>query len=454
MPALETFIRKSGYWLGLPILVTLLGQLPDNLLNQTSLLMLYLMSVLFCSLRTGLNEVIASALASLFLFNFFHTQPLYSFYMRDLDEIIAGCLFMAFAMLAGNVSLALKKQLHDLEQRGRFLKTQVELGRQLQHVNQEEDILPLLNRVARDTLGDAVSFRLLPPNSSDNPGNSWYLTWTVKGEHKPMGDDRAIILNIKEQTQSVLDRMAVNRELKSAEQKSDEDRLRSALLSSVSHDLKTPLLSVLDAAGRLQERTEPDNSEKHELLNTILTESRRLESYIQNLLDMTRIGHGELSLSRERITLDELVRVVEERISTHWPDASIRLEADDSSASLYIHGALVEQALFNAVENAVKAEGGQGEILITARHSRRQLELRVCDHGPGMPEGEWEAAFDQFYTFSDGDSYEKGTGLGLSICRSIFRVHGGEARIVPPPQGFSHCLLLTLPISEEDEDRE
>ncbi|HTQ98900.1 MAG TPA: ATP-binding protein [Candidatus Acidoferrum sp.] len=244
--------------------------------------------------------------------------------------------------------------------------------------------------------------------------------------------------------------------IKEAKRKHDEEKLRTALLSSVSHDLKTPLVTMLGAATSLRDLHQDLNrKDRADLLDSIISETQRLESYIQNLLDMTRLGHGKLSLSRVWVSVSEIYNVVSKRILRQFPHQDLRLEMPENLPPLHVHAALIEQGLFNGIENACKAGGPSSRIMVQAvveplsagahPNAAPMISIRICDQGPGLPADEWEPVFDQFYTFNQGDRYEKGTGLGLSICRSIFRVHGGDAKIIPPPPGYHHCLLLRLP---------
>lgn len=437
------------YWLGLPVLVTLAGYLPGGLAGPSTLPMLYLIGLLICSLKTNPFGLMASALLSFFLFSYFHTEPRYSLVMHDLNELVSGMLFVVFAMLAGNVAYRLRTQLQDLEHQGDFLRRQVMLGQKLQHVTREEEILPLLDTVSRESFSGSVEFRLLPPGTPQNPAPAWHLTWVLRDPSALDEDKQAMLLSIKEQVHAVLDKLSVWRALQQAERKSDEERLRSALLSSISHDLKRPLHTLMEAARSLRgAEQQSGGGQTQALLDTILADSHRLESYVQNLLEMTRLGQGKLPLSRATLTYPELHKAVVERLSRQWPGHAIKLDCEDNLPPLHVHPTLIEQALCNALDNALKAGGPEKEVLVDVRQANETVAIRICDKGPGLPESEWEAAFEQFNTFS-GSGYEKGTGLGLSICRSIFRVHGGDAVIIPPPKDFGHCLLLTLPVEGE-----
>ena len=347
-------LGSARWWLGLPALVTLIGLVPEALISRSTLLLLYLCSVLYTSLHAGQVAVLACAIVSYLQFSYFHPPARSGFPIQEPSDVVAVAVFFIFAFLAGTIAGRLSRQLARLEHASRVLKD--------------------------------------------------------------------------------------------AERKSDEERLRASLLASVSHDLKTPLVTMLGAATTLRDlRADLSAEDADELLDSIISESRRLESYIQNLLDMTKLGHGTLALTRDWVSVEEIWHVIAKRIERQRPGHRVSFRQDGNVATLYVHAALIEQALFNVIDNSMKA-GGRDEILVSASGNDHWVTIRVQDRGPGLPESEWEKVFDQFYTFSLGDRYEKGTGLGLSICRSILRVHGGEARVAPATEdGYRHCVELILP---------
>jgi two-component system sensor histidine kinase KdpD len=349
-------VRSTRWWLGLPLLVTLLGLAPETLVSRSTLLLLYLCSVLYTSLHARQVAVLGCAVTSYLLFTFFHSPSRSGFPIQEPGDVVAVAVFFIFAFLAGTIAGRLSRQLARLEH--------------------------------------------------------------------------------------------ATRTLQDAERKGDEERLRASLLASVSHDLKTPLVTMLGAATTLRDlRADLSQADADELLESIISESRRLESYIQNLLDMTKLGHGNPALIRDWVSVDELWHVLAKRLARQRPGYRVKFRQEGNVATLHVNAALLEQALFNLIDNAMKAAGNEHEIVVSAHATDEWATIRVQDHGPGLPESEWDKVFDQFYTFSLGDHYEKGTGLGLSICRSILRVHGGDARIVPPEDGFAHCAELTLPVA-------
>ena len=442
--SLRPTLISASLWLGLPILVTCAGLF----LNHSALLMLYLCAVLYTALHTGKYAVLGCAALSFLLFNFFHTSPRFSLQMRDPDELIAAMVFVAFALLAGTVASRLQTQLARLQVQRQFLHAQVQLNRELQDLDDEAAIPKVIDSLFQHLFPGLV-FDMNRFAGAAGSDSVLVLQWNKRQPIRGDDDLSALLASLQEQIQNTLVRMRTARDMHETERRNDEEKLRSALLASVSHDLKTPLVTMMGAATSLRDlETDLSRSDRDALLESIISESQRLESYIQNLLDMTRLGHGELGLSRAWISASEIYHVVIRRIARQFPAHRVRLQQHSPLPLLYVHSALIEQGLYNVIENALKA-GGNSEVLVEVLQKNEWLILQICDHGPGLPHSEWETVFDQFYTFSLGDRYEKGTGLGLSICRSIFRVHGGDALIIPAPAGFTHCVELSLPVVDD-----
>lgn len=436
----------------LPVLVTLLGLLPGVWLNQSTHLLLYLMAALACALWIGWAGVLICALLGFALFNFFHTEPRFSFQMHDAGELAAALAYVFFALLAGWLAYRLRSQLAQLRFQEAFLKAQLRLMQRLQ----QGDSLAALSRALADFSAECfpAQLRLEPaPGERDALTGARALRLELLDARRLPASWQTLVRGLGEQVQAALERDAAARELKQAERLADEERLRSALLSSVSHDLKTPLVTMLGSATSLRDlHADLSDQDRLELLDSIIDESQRLETYIQNLLDMTRLGQGGLSLNRQWVSVEEIYPVVARRLSQHSQRQRLRFEADADLPALWVHAALIEQALYNAVDNAFKASPPDGRVLIRAHRQDDWLLLDVCDQGRGLPVEQWEAVFEQFYSFSRGDRYEKGSGLGLTICRGMMRVHGGEASIVTPPSDYGHCLRLSLPLTAATEE--
>jgi two-component system sensor histidine kinase KdpD len=202
------------------------------------------------------------------------------------------------------------------------------------------------------------------------------------------------------------------------------EQLRNSLLSSVSHDLRTPLATIGGAAESLLES--PQNSSV-ELLQTIVDESRRLGRLVDNLLDMARLDSGSITVNRQWHVLEEIVGVALEAVARDLRNHQVTISIPADFPLLNIDGVLFEQVLGNLLENAARYTPAGSEIEISARAHDRHVEIRIADNGPGLPPGSEQKVFDKFFRGStvapDG---RRGVGLGLAICQAIIDAHGGE----------------------------
>jgi two-component system sensor histidine kinase KdpD len=229
----------------------------------------------------------------------------------------------------------------------------------------------------------------------------------------------------------------------------ETEQLRSALLSSVSHDLRTPLASMIGAASSLRELdTELSYSDKQELLDAVLSEGERLNRYIQNLLDMTRLGHGTLKIERDWIALEDLLAAALRRLREPLTGLQVIRDMPAGLPLLYVHPALIEQALVNVIENAARFSPAGGEIRIAAQLSGASLMIRISDQGPGIPAAERARVFDMFFTGQGGDRDRHGSGLGLAICHGMVGAHGGHIEALPGPDGNGTTIAIRLPLPD------
>jgi|GEM_PF-1155168 Osmosensitive K+ channel histidine kinase len=442
--------RWQHWWLGigLPVIVTGFGALPLPFVTTATLLLVYLCVVLYVALRAEQRTVLLCTLCCFFGFALFQTMP---FMNSNLgislpEEALTAVLFVVIGLLAGTIATQLRSQFTSLQEQKEFVHQQLALSQDLHQLDNAVAIPALVTRYFGPLFNHSITFRLSNVEQ-DGAKIRQQLSWeftpgtVIRPTWAPM------LLNLREQVQGALIQQAAEHARKEAERRSDEDKLRTSLLSSVSHDLKTPLVTMLGAATTLRDlRADLRGEDADELLSSIIAECERLEAYIQNLLEMTRLGHGKLPLVLDWVSLEEIYHIVEKRLSRQYATERLQLDLTSELPVLHVHAALVEQGLFNALDNALKASRPDGRVLLQVQRDDKEMRMLVCDEGPGLPASEWERVFNPFYTFSLGDCYDKGTGLGLSICRSIFRVHGGDARIIEAPAPYRHCLCLSLPL--------
>jgi len=223
----------------------------------------------------------------------------------------------------------------------------------------------------------------------------------------------------------------------------ETDRLRTALLNSVSHDLRTPLASIKASASSLLDRdVEWSPAERDEFLATINTEVDRLTRLVHNLLDMSRIEAGALDPRLVETTMAELVGPVVRRARAASRQR-VDVDVPDTLPPVLVDPVRLDQVLTNLLDNARGYAAG-GPVQVIARQAGEVVELRVIDHGPGIPGPERERVFDQFYRLKGGGKRPEGTGMGLAICRGIVQAHGGNLRVETTPGGGA-TFVLTLP---------
>jgi two-component system sensor histidine kinase KdpD len=261
----------------------------------------------------------------------------------------------------------------------------------------------------------------------------------------PLRPDQVDLLEaLTRQAASGLERVRLAEEAQQARIAVEAERLRNTLLSSVSHDLRTPLATITGAASSLLQDASIGGEGQRELKEAIYEEAVRLNRLVTNLLDMTRLESGSLRLNRDWHSLEELVGSALGRLEAGLKGRVVRVAIPADLPLVPVDGVLVEQALVNLLENAVKYTGPDCPIEVTASAGDGVLTVEVADEGPGLPAGAEERVFEKFYR---AESAQRGFGLGLPICRAIVTAHGGQIRAERRhPRGTR--FLFTLPLGE------
>jgi len=229
----------------------------------------------------------------------------------------------------------------------------------------------------------------------------------------------------------------------------ESDRLRGALLTSISHDLKTPLASVLGAASTMRDLGSGlTDEQKRDLLATVIDESERLNRFIANLLDMTKLESGAIVPNTARLDLSEIVGSALRRAGKILLHHKVSLELAADLPMLELDAVLFEQVLFNLLDNAAKYAPPDTTISIRAMPDRGQIALQIMDEGSGIPLGELESVFDKFYRAQKGDHVRPGTGLGLAISRGFVEAMHGTITAANRTDRSGAALTIRLPIPE------
>jgi two-component system sensor histidine kinase KdpD len=261
----------------------------------------------------------------------------------------------------------------------------------------------------------------------------------------PLAPDQLDLLEtLARQAASALERVELASEAEQARVAVETERLRNTLLSSVSHDLRTPLATITGAASTLLQPARLDPDTERELKESIYDEAERLNRLVTNLLDMTRLESGSLQLTRDWNSIEELVGTALARLERSLTGRPLSLSIPADLPLVPVDGVLIEQLLVNLLDNATKYTPPGSRISVSASSSGRAVLVVVADEGPGLPAGSEERVFEKFYRAAPG---QRGFGLGLPICKAIVAAHGGqieaENRV---PRGAS--FRFSLPLGE------
>jgi two-component system, OmpR family, sensor histidine kinase KdpD len=224
----------------------------------------------------------------------------------------------------------------------------------------------------------------------------------------------------------------------------ETERMRNLLLSSVSHDLRTPLASITGAASGLLQHHDHLDEHSYELAQITYEEAERLNRLVSNLLEMSRLESGNVHVSKEWQPLEEVVGTTLLRLEKLLSDYPLKTNLPDDLPLVPIDSILIEQVLVNLLENAAKYTPPQTSIELSAWYEGNDVVVEVADHGPGVPMGDEERIFDKFYRARPTTA--GGVGLGLTICRTIIEAHGGRIWAANRPDGGA-MFRFTLPLN-------
>lgn len=452
--------------------------------------LVFIVAVVLVASRTRMAAAVIAAMLCFLAYNFFFIEPRYTLMIGARQGVTTVLLFLVAALVAGRLASKLRMQVlalraanaqaTALQTLGRQLATAADLGQVLAAARDalrralDADVMlqvgtqtlhaESLSDMDRAAADWAMRHRQPAGRHTDTlSGSPWWFLPLALGEsdtgvvglHLPDGlprigaEQRRLAEAMVEDIAQAIVRTRLVSALEDARVSNETERLRSALLSSVSHDLRSPLASIIGSASSLEHYFDAmDAQDRRGLLETIRIEGERLDRYIQNLLDMTRLGHGGLTLNRDWIGVDELIGSAVSRLRRYEPDARFEVAVEPGLAPIWVHPALVEQALFNVLENAARFSPPGAAVAVDARQVDGQLRIDVRDRGPGIPEDERRRIFDMFYSVERGDRGRQGTGLGLAITQGMIGAHGGSVEALPGADGRGTTIRITLPRME------
>jgi two-component system sensor histidine kinase KdpD len=263
-------------------------------------------------------------------------------------------------------------------------------------------------------------------------------------------EQRRLLDALADQGALAIERVHLVEDIDRVMRAAEADRLRSALLTSISHDLRTPLSAVLGAAGALRDLSLDDDA-KADLVGTIIDESERLNRFIANLLDMTKLEAGAVAPNLTPHDVGEIVGTALQRAGKILAQHRVEVEIAADLPMVSVDAVLFEQVLFNLLDNAAKYAPPDTTISIRSSHEGEVVYLQVLDQGPGIPTGDLERIFDKFYRVQKGDHVRAGTGLGLAISRGFLEAMQGTITAANRRDTQGAMFAIALPVPKPAE---
>ncbi|GAA2881352.1 two-component system sensor histidine kinase KdpD [Aminobacter niigataensis] len=475
------------------------GFLLDQFLDVRSIALVFLMAVLTSAVTLGLWPALFASLLSAGTYNFFFLTPLYTLDIGDPESVVAFLFFLIVAVIASNLTGRVQRQAAAARERARMTEDLYLFAKKLAGTGTLDDVLwatafqiasMLKVRVVLllpedgsiavkagyppdDTLVDAdiaaakwawEHNRAAGRGADTLPGaKRLYLplrtgrmaVGVVGLDNDRQGplltpEQQRLFDALADQAAVAIERIQLVADVDRARLAVEADRLRSALLTSISHDLKTPLAGIMGAAGALREfGTSLPEEGRAELVTTVLDESERLNRFIANLLDMTKLESGAMEPNYALHYAGDIVGSALRRAVKITAQHKTEVDMPADLPMLKLDPVLFEQVLFNLLDNAAKYAPEGSLIRIRGWADGTSVAIQMMDEGPGIPQADLERIFDTFYRVRKGDHVRAGTGLGLSICRGFVEAMGGTIVASNRADRPGAVFTITMPVPAE-----
>lgn len=470
-------------------------------LAEANIVMVFLLGVAFVAARFGRWPAVLASMASVVIFDFFFVPPHLTFSVHDTQYFLTFAVMLGIGLLISGLTSRLRDQLQSSQQQVSRTAALFRFTRQLSQIAGVEFLIRTAGQQLREVFdGDIIIYlrgshgpatlRFGEDSSlSQQEVNSVVAQWVAQHDQtagagtdtlpnatalfvpligsqrtigalgiKPRDPDRFLDPEQRRLLESCASLIALSIErdqsvlsAEEAQLQSQAEQMRSSLLSSVSHDLRTPLAAIGGAASSLLDESGSDgvNGSQRELLTGIVEEASRLCRLVNNLLDITRLESGTVRLNLEWHVLEELVGSSLVHLRHELSQHIVRVEIPGDLPLLFLDGILIEQLFVNLLENAARYTPPGTCITITASALRNRVLIRVSDNGPGFPPGTEDQVFEKFFRgkISTPDG-RRGVGLGLAICKSIVQAHGGQITAGNRAEGGAE-FAISLPCENQ-----
>ncbi|MGB3645888.1 MAG: sensor histidine kinase KdpD [Mesorhizobium sp.] len=506
VPAPRRWLRNPVREFGVPLaavaVATLLGTAIKQAIDLPNVSLIYLLAVVLSAVYAGSLGASIAAVLSSFAYNFFFIPPLETFTIASPHEVFGLVIFFITALLAGGLASRVSAQAAVARQRAVATQSLYDFSRKLSGTVKADDVVwtavsQMQASLRRDIVlltpvdGELTVATAWPPDTeldvtdmtaarwagakNEAAGNATGTLPNSTFQFRPLGpagnvgavvgirltgkpldpEEEQALGAILDQTAIAIDRARLSKENLDQAARAAGERFRSALLSSISHDLKTPLATISGAVSSLRqlgERMKP--ASRADLLASIEEESDRLNRFVSNLLDMTKIEAGTVDPRKDWVDVGDVIHGTLERVRKYFPASRIETSLAETLPLVRGDSVLLGQVLFNLIDNAIKY-GGAEPVAVYTRTDGGDVVLTVTDMGRGIPEKELDKVFEKFFRRGKPDGRTPGTGLGLAIAKGFVEAMGGTIRAESPAiRKRGTRITLRFPIPDENGNTE
>jgi two-component system, OmpR family, sensor histidine kinase KdpD len=456
-------------------IATAIGFFFDRQIDLPNISMIFIPVVLYSAIRHGLLPSLWATLLSTLAYNFFFTEPLYTLSIHDPSNVVAVLFLLLVAVIASQLAAQSRAQAQAARRQAASTAALYGFSRKIAGIGTMDDLLWAVAHQIAAMLKAHVVLLLpesgelqvrvgYPPEdeldeadlaaakwswshgqpagrSSDTLPGAKRLFLPLRTERGLVGimgldrpaegpllspDERRLLDALADQAAVAIERITLAADIDQARVTGETERMRSALLTSISHDLKTPLAAIIGSITSLRKFWPSfDEATRDDLLETVQDEAERLTRFVGNVLDMTRLEANSVAPKLEAIDVAEMLGIVAGDARRALPAQPLTVDVPADLPPALMDPNLFRQVMFNLLDNAAKY-AGDAEINIKARSTAQGIAIEVADEGPGIPPGDLDRIFDKFSRIQVGDRRRAGTGLGLSICKGFVEAMGGS----------------------------
>jgi two-component system sensor histidine kinase KdpD len=482
-----------GWAAAICAVVSLVAAAAQLVVDLENVIMLYLLGVVWATVRFGRGPGLLASFLSVLTFDFFFVPPPLSFTVRDTQYLLTFAMMLTVALIISSLAARLRYQARIATYRERRTNALFDLGKELAGALTTAQIIDIGCRHLRGEFRAQVALLLPDARDEVHPARAGETAACLRSpdlgvaqwvydHHEPAGlgthtlpanpalylplrapmrtrgvlalapeEPRLIALpeqyrlleTFAAQIALALERVHYVEVAQDALVAMESERMRNALLSTLSHDLRTPLTAIVGLSSAVLKRLEDAPAAQRELAHDLHEEAHRMSGMVSNLLDMARLQGGNVQLNRQWQTLEEVVGTALRATARVLGSRDIRVSLPEDLPLLHFDAVLLERVLVNLLENAAKYTPTESPIAIGAAPDADAVHVWVDDLGPGLPPGMEDRIFDRF-TRGERETSRPGTGLGLALCRAIIEAHGGHIRAENRAGGGAR-FAFTLP---------